>query len=132
LATALKIEPRRPRRPPRKYLLWASWLSFLPDHALDSVLDAHDLPVSCEADGLQPLNRQYDAQLLPYPSLYLTAWPPNEPKSFSLRNYDRTGLTVENHMVEAISFTNNHEPEALNEAYRIGRPQRNNTHQRFQ
>jgi hypothetical protein len=43
LVTTLKIEPRRPRR---KYLLWASWLSFLPDHALDSILDARDLPVN--------------------------------------------------------------------------------------
>jgi hypothetical protein len=40
-------------------------------------------------------------------------------KIFSLRNYGRSGLTVENHMVEAFPFTNNHEPEALNEAYRI-------------
>jgi hypothetical protein len=29
----------------------ASWLSFMPDHALDSILDACDLPVNEEADG---------------------------------------------------------------------------------
>jgi hypothetical protein len=31
--------------------LWASCLSFTPDHALDSILDAWDLPVNQEADG---------------------------------------------------------------------------------
>jgi hypothetical protein len=35
-----------------------------------------------ELYGLQPLNRQYDAQLLPYPSLYLTVWQLNEPTFF--------------------------------------------------
>ena len=71
LVTTLKIEPRRPRRPRRKYFLWASWLSFLPDHALDSILDARDLPVNEEADGTS-------AQLLPFSSLYRTARPLNE------------------------------------------------------
>jgi hypothetical protein len=29
----------------KKMFMWASWLSFMPDHAPDSILDAWDLPV---------------------------------------------------------------------------------------
>jgi hypothetical protein len=42
--TTLNAEPLRPRR---KFYLQAFWLSFLPDHALDSMLEARDL----SADG---------------------------------------------------------------------------------
>ena len=31
--------------------MWASWLPFMPDHALDPILDVCDLPVNEEADG---------------------------------------------------------------------------------
>ncbi len=31
--------------------MWASWLSFMPDHALDSILDACGPPVTEDADG---------------------------------------------------------------------------------
>jgi len=44
----LKIEPPRPRSPRRKFYLQATRLSFLPDVALDSVLDGFDL----SADGM--------------------------------------------------------------------------------
>jgi hypothetical protein len=49
--TTLKTEPRRPRRPRRKFYLQGSCLSFYPDYALDSMLDARDLSVKEEADG---------------------------------------------------------------------------------
>jgi hypothetical protein len=41
--TTLKIKPLRPLR---KFYLQALWLSFLPDHALDSMLDARDFLVN--------------------------------------------------------------------------------------
>ena len=47
----IKNKPQRPRRQQRKFYLWSSWVSFLPDHTLDFMLDARDLPVKEESDG---------------------------------------------------------------------------------
>jgi hypothetical protein len=49
--TTLKTEPPRPPRPRRKFYLWDFFI-VLQDHALDSMLDAHDFPVEEEADGM--------------------------------------------------------------------------------
>jgi len=51
------------------------------DHMPSGTADKRTPAILAQAlYGLPPLNRQYDAQLLPYPSHYLIARQLNEPK----------------------------------------------------